>query len=147
MNGKVSTSSIFHDASGGTAIKVISLSSAESYASGKVASVSGTCDGTSVVIDLTDVGYTMADGTTVGWSSVSDIKRILFSASPEGVVSGSTQLGSLKISSSDGNVSVTELPRYIGGSGGGSLTATLSVQRISSLGQDTASFSVVVVGN
>jgi len=146
LDGFISTSALFHDKDGTTTLKVTDLASYENYTSGKIAFVTGTCGTAAVTFDLTDMQYVMADGTTVGWSSVSSVKKVAFSADPVANLTGSAGLRSLKMASSESNVSLSEIPEgsyaY-----GGSPDYTFGVSRYSALGQKTASFTVVVVGD
>jgi len=146
LDGFVSSSAIFHDKDGTTTLKVTDLASYEHYTSGKMAFITGTCGTAAVTFDLTDMQYVMADGTTVGWSSVTSVKKIAFSADPVANLTGSGGLRSLKIASSDSNVSLTEIPQ---GSYafGGSPDYTFGVSRYALFGNQTASFTVVVVGD
>lgn len=146
LEGLISTSALFHEKDGTSGINVVSLPSAESYTTGKIAVVTGTCNTTGVEIDITATGYTMADGTTASWSSRQDINRIVFSATPEAILEGNEFLLGLKVSSSNGRVCVTEVPGGLVGTSG-TPEYLLTAKVPNSLFGQTASFTVVIVGD
>jgi len=146
LEGLVSTSALFHEKNGTSGINVVNLSDAQSYTTGKIAVVTGTCNTSGVEIDISATGYTMADGTTASWSSNSDINRVLFSATPEALLEGNSFLRDLKVSSSNGRVCVTEVP---GGNvaTSGEIEYLLTAKVPANLLGQTASFTVVILGD
>lgn len=144
IDGSISASALFHDKDGTTTLKVVSLDSAESPSTGRVAIVTGTCNSSGVTIDLADTGYVAADGSAVNWdASAQSINRIAFSASPWANATGNGPLREFKLSSSSGNVAMSTVPH---GGFGAAGTYTYSVT-VAPEAFTTATYTLVIYGD
>jgi len=77
IDGSIGINVVFHDRAG-SRIKVLQLADHKSYATGKVAVVTGTVGTTEISINSENTSYKNASGDPVGFSSVA---RFAFSAS------------------------------------------------------------------
>ena len=91
LDGRITVDVLFHDTDGTASLKVVSLEDSQSYASGKVAIVTGTCGTAAVTIDPTDLAYVQADGQAAQLTSVSRI--ILNTANVIRVAQGDANTG------------------------------------------------------
>lgn len=78
VEGRIIVDALFHDKDGTNAINVVSLSQAKSYASGKVAIITGTVGTAAITIDPASTTYRDAAGTLV---SMTNAERLVFSCS------------------------------------------------------------------
>jgi hypothetical protein len=146
VEGSISVAVDFNDTAsdeGLEVLKKIRLSSNDAYTAGKVAIVSGTCSTTAAVINVLNPGYIGADGEEMSFSSV---HRIGLIANERANATGSNGLHSLKISSQNNRVAISEIPEGVAAGGGGP-TYELSIARSLPLFEDgTASFTVFIYG-
>lgn len=136
--GIISSSCLFHDKDGDAALRVVSLSSSESYASGNVAVVSGTCGTTAVTIDFSQYKTAAGDAAAAGdWPAVI---RLAFSASPAGIMETSGNIAAMSVGSKAGEVACVSNPGFAGSTP--DLDPVVTVKAVSG----TASYTVVIVG-
>lgn len=144
--GYVSIVADFNDTYETTAVDVLNkvrMESRDTYTAGKVAVVSGTCSTTASVVNVLAPGYTGPDGEAVTFSSVS---RIGFIANQRANATGSNGLRTLKLSSQNNRVAISEIPEGLA-AGGGGVTYELSIARSLGLGETgTASYTVFIYG-
>jgi len=139
LEGLVSTSCLFHEKEGTAAIKVVNAASAESYTSGKIAIVSGTCGTAASTVDFSQ--YKTAAGEDFDASSMSSVSRLAFSATPAGVMQTSGKIAVMSVGSKAGEVSVVSNPGF----SGSTPTAAPSVTVKSVSG--TSSYTVMLLGD
>lgn len=144
--GYISIVADFNDTYETTAVDVLNkvrMESRDTYTTGKVAVVSGTCSTTASVINVLSPGYTGPDGEAVTFSSVSRIGLI---ADSRANATGSSGLRSLKMSSQNNRVAISEIPEGLS-AGGGGVTYELSIARSLGLFETgTASYTVFIYG-
>lgn len=132
IEGRIAVDISFADsaaATGSQSLKKLSVTSTDSYSSGKVALVSGTCGTAAVAVAVAPSSYKDSSGAAVSFASVT---RFAFSAS---AASSCTETSGSGVAISAGNrVAVTDAR------GGG--TSGFSVAAYSG----TASYSLVIYG-
>jgi len=140
IEGRIAIDVSFADtatSSGVQSLKKIALTDTQSYTSGKVAIVTGTC-GTAAVqawAIAQDIDYKDANGNAVQMSTVN---RIAFQASPSAVVRGSGTWGTIDLTSLSNQPSISAQPVYETPQFGG----TLNIRTITG----TASYTLVLYG-
>lgn len=132
IEGRIAVDASFSDLTTGTNLQSLmrlALTSTDSYTSGKVALITGTCGTAAVTIGVAPTTFRDSSGSLVTFSSVS---RFAFAASAAAVCSETAGVG--KAISSANSISVTD-------SRNGN-TFGFSVQTYSG----TASYTIVIVG-
>ena len=135
IDGLISTSALFHDRDGSSSLKVVELSDATSYTTGKVAIVSGTAGTSTVTIQLQPTTYKDSSGEAVSFTAV---RRIVFKASRQTQVKDA--LTSQRLLESDGDVCVTGFVS----SGSGDQGPAIEIDPV--YGSGTSSYSIVIYG-
>lgn len=138
LEGLVSTSALFHEKDGTASMKVVNAASAESYSSGKIAIVSGTCGTTLASVDFSQ--YKTAAGEDFDVLNVTSVRRLAFSATPSAIMETSGMIPEMYVGSRSGEVSIVSSPGVEG------VTPVappqVSVRAISG----TASYTVMLLG-
>lgn len=112
LEGLISTSALFHEKDGTASMKVVNAASAESYSSGKIAIVSGTCGTALTSVDFSQ--YKTAAGEDFDILNVTEVRRLAFSATPAGMMETSGSIPIMYVGSSSGEVSVVSSPGFTG---------------------------------
>jgi hypothetical protein len=139
LEGLISTSALFHEKDGTATMKVVNAASAESYTSGKIAIVSGTCGTTAASVDFSQ--FKTAAGEDFDVSAVSSVSRLAFSAMPAGIMETAGKIAAMSAGSKSGEVSVISNPGFSGSAPTSSPSVT--VRAISG----TASYTVMLLGD
>ena len=133
IEGRIAVDAAFSDTSTGTGVqslKRLSLVSTDTYTTGKVAVISGTCGTAYVTVDVAPSTYNDADGSAVSFATVT---RFAFAASAAAVCAEGGAGWSVAVSSG-GRVSVSDAR------GGG--TSGFQVYAF----DGTASYTLVILG-
>jgi len=108
LDGRITVDVLFHDTDGTASLKVVSLEDSQSYASGKVAIVTGTC-GTALIAaaSVAPSTYRDASGSIVSFTAVT---RAAFSATPaaRALQEGSAE-DAPRLFSAGGSVAVSDM--------------------------------------
>lgn len=154
VSGTVNISASFVESFTATASETerkLTLSSANIPASSKVALVSGTCGTAAVTLTFLAPGYTDTNGDAVEFSGINTVDGVAFVADTKATLvclneSGGSPIAegghSFKVSSQDGVVAMTAVPRRSGGILG-ELTMNVFCQNSSVA---TANYSVLMWG-
>lgn len=138
VDGFISSSAIFHDKDGTTTLKVVSLASADSYSSGKVAIASGTCGTSVATVDFSQ--YKKPDGTDFDVIDVSTVLRLAFTSDNPAKMTTAGNIAAMTVGSNANEVSVVTNPGFFG------LTpATPPVVQVAAI-SGTANYSVILLG-
>jgi hypothetical protein len=146
VEGSISVAVDFNDTYEETAVDVLKkvrLESQDAYTTGKVAIVSGTCSTTATVINALAPGYIGPNGEAVTFSAVS---RIGFIANARANVTGTGALNSLKLSSQNNRVAISEIPEGTTGGGGGPTYDLYVARSLGLFESGTASYTVFIYG-
>jgi len=138
VDGFISSSAIFHDKDGTTTLKVVSLASADSYSSGKVAIAYGTCGTSVATVDFSQ--YKKPDGTDFDVTDVSTVLRLAFASDNPAKMTTAGNIAAMTVGSNANEVSVVTNPGFSG------LTpATPPVVQVAAI-SGTANYSVILLG-
>jgi len=138
VDGFISSSALFHDKDGTTTLKVVSLASADSYSSGKVAIASGTCGTSVATVDFSQ--YKKPDGTDFDVTDVTTALRLAFTSDNPAYMTTSGNIAAMTVGSSRNEVSIATNHGFSVAS-----TATQPVVQVAAV-SGTANYSVILLG-